>query len=82
MTTAQEVLAKMTASSKVVDRLVKHHERVMMDLLRYGTAWVVGARVGAQRARKLRRRGEQVFFVHRTSTGKAVYTWMLSLIHI
>lgn len=42
-----------------------------------GRALRVGGRVvHAQRARKLRRRGEVVRFIGLTSTGKAMYRWM------
>lgn len=55
------------------------NNHILQDLAVYGTAAAISRRVSPRRARKLRKRGESVQYVGRTSTGKAVYGWMLRI---
>ena len=45
----------------------------------YGTHVAIGREVCARRARKLRKRGESVRYVGRTTTGKARYSWLRTI---
>lgn len=77
--TAQEILMKDLMSHPKVAKFTRHFEVVASDMAIYGTHVAIGRRVSANRARKLRRRGESVCFVGKTTTGKFVYTWRLRI---
>ncbi len=74
--TSQEIVMKALMSQPKIAKLTRHFEVVARDLAIYGTHVAIGRRVSANRARKLRRRGESVRFVEKTTTGKFVYAWL------
>ena len=76
MTTAQEIELKAAEVRPKIEALAKGVETMLRDLATYGTHIAIGREVCARRARKLRRRGDEVFYVGRTKTGKARYSWM------
>lgn len=73
MSTADETQLLMRASEQrlaVVQRAFYEQVTTGMSM-----TWTGLRVVSSQRARKLRRRGEAVWFSGRTSTGRAVYAW-------
>lgn len=76
MTSAHEIALKLVATDKIVARISRRLEIEMKDLIVYGLHVAVGRNVCARRARKLRRRGEDVRRSGFTTTGKTRYTWM------
>lgn len=76
MITAQEIELKMLMTMPRSAALTRHVEAMTRDLVRYGTHVAIGREVCARRARKLRKRNEDVRYVGRTTTGKARYRWM------
>lgn len=76
MSTAREIEAKLKATAPVIGAFASavnvSIERVVHDLEYLSN----GREVCAKRARKLRRRGDQVRFVGSTTTGKARYRWL------
>lgn len=75
MTTAQEIELKAAEVRPKIEALAKGVETMLRDLVTYGTHIAIGREVCARRARKLRKRGDDVRYVGRTSTGKARYSW-------
>ncbi len=76
MTTAKEIEILMQAAKPKNDAIARILAGVMRDVVHHGMHIAVGRNVGATRARKLRRCGEDVRFSGRTKTGKARYRWM------
>lgn len=76
MSAATEILARMEEMTPKVEALHRHFENRTRDLMVYGTSVAIGRGVCAKRARKLRRRGEDVRYVGRSKTGKPRYCWM------
>lgn len=76
MGTAQEIEMKIAAAMPRLEAITRHVETMVRDLATYGTHVAIGREVCARRARKLRKRGEDVRYVGRTTTGKARYSWM------
>ena len=76
MTTAQEIRLKAAEVIPKIEALTRGVETMLRDLATYGTYFAIGREVCARRARKLRKRGDSVRYVGRTSTGKARYSWM------
>lgn len=76
MSTAQEIAMKIQASDKVIARMAQRFESHFHDCITYWMALAIGREVSARRARKLRKRGDDVRYVGRTKTGKARYSWM------
>ena len=76
MTTAQEIELKAAELKPQIEALTRSVETMLSDVSTYGTHVAIGREVCARRARKLRRRGEIVRYVGRTTTGKARYSWM------
>ena len=75
MTTAQEIELKAEEIRPKIEALANGVETMLRDLVTYGSHIAIGHEVCARRARKLRRRGEDVRYVGRTKTGKARYSW-------
>lgn len=75
MTTAKEIELKMQMAMPKLHVLARSFETLQRDLVDYGMHVAVGRNVSAPRARKLRRRGEDVRYVGRTETGRARYRW-------
>lgn len=76
MSTADEILTLMAdAEARMAPARAALGEafRMMSDKL---IVMTFGREVCARRARKLRRRGEQVHFTHRTGPGKKRFRWM------
>ena len=76
MATVQEIEMRMAEALPKLKSIARYVEGMTNDLLNYGTHFAIGREVCARRARKLRKRGESVRYVGRTSTGKARYIWM------
>lgn len=76
MSTAQEIIAKMMATDKVVAGIRRALEVQMRDVMVYGLHVCAGREVCARRARKLARRGEAVMPFGTTKTGKRRFSWM------
>ena len=76
MTTAQEIELKALMTMPRIAALTRHVEAMARDLVTYGTHVAIGREVCARRARKLRKRGESVRYIGRTTTGKTRYSWM------
>lgn len=76
MSTATEILMRMNEAQPKIDAMMRRISPMMHYLLSYGTAVALGREVSEKRARKLRRRGEDVFFRGRSKTGKPRYCWM------
>ena len=76
MTTAQEIELKAAEARLKIEALAKGVETMLADLVAYGTHVAIGREVCARRARKLRKRKEDVRYIGRTKTGKARYSWM------
>ena len=76
MTTAQEIELKAAEVRPKIEALAKGVETMLRDLVTYGTHVAIEREVCARRARKLRKRGVDVRYIGRTSTGKARYSWM------
>lgn len=76
MSTANEIQLKQAAFDKVAARLSRRLEIEMRDVFIYGLHVSIGRTVCARRARKLRRRGEDVRRFGATSTGKYRYSWL------
>ncbi len=76
MTTAKEIEILMQAAQPKNDAIARIFAGVMRDVVHHGMHIAVGRNVGAARARKLRRRGEDVLHVWKTKTGKSRYRWM------
>ena len=79
MTTAQEIELKMLMTMPRIAALTRHVEAMTRDLVTYGTHVAIGREVCARRARKLRKRGENVRYIGRTTTGKARYSWLRTI---
>lgn len=79
MTTAQEIEMKALMTLPRLEAITRHVEAMTRDLVTYGTHVAIGREVCARRARKLRKRGESVRYVGRTSTGKARYSWLRTI---
>lgn len=76
MSTAIEMQLKMAAADKMLARIYRRLEVQIDDLLVYGMHIAIGRTVCARRARKLRRRGEDVRRTDMTATGKSRYSWL------
>lgn len=76
MTTAQELELTAAEVRLRMEALSKAVETTLRDTMTYGTYVAIRRQVCARRARKLRKRGESVWYVGRTKTGKARYSWM------
>lgn len=76
MSTALEILARMAEARPMVEALSRSFENKVRDLMVYGTFVAIGREVCAKRARKLRRRGEEVRYVGPSKAGKPRYRWM------
>lgn len=76
MSTALEIQLKMAGYDKVIARISRRLEIEMKDVFIYGMHIAIGRTVCACRARKLRRRGEDVRRSGMTSTGKYRYSWL------
>jgi hypothetical protein len=79
MTTAQEIEIKAAEAAMMIHGFVGRLDTMRKDLTTYGMHVAIGRHVCARRARKLRKRGEEVRYLGRTTTGKARYTWMKRL---
>ena len=75
MTTAQEIELMAKIAQPKLAAIARAFGALQLDLVDYGMHVAFGRKVGAVRARKLRRRGEDVRYVGRTETGKARYRW-------
>lgn len=75
MTTAQEIELKAAMIAPKIAAFARQIEAMTNDLAIYGTHVAIGREVCARRARKLRKRGEDVRYHGRTKNGKARYTW-------
>jgi hypothetical protein len=75
MSTAQEIELMAKIAQSRLAAIARGFETLQRDMLTYGMHVAVGRNVGTVRARKLRRRGEDVRYVGRTETGKARYRW-------
>ena len=75
MTTAKEIELKMQMAKPGLDALTRSFETLQRDMVHYGMHVTFSRNVSAARARKLRRRGDDVRYVGRTETGKARYRW-------
>lgn len=76
MATGQEIEVKAAEAMAKIEALAKDVETMLADLVTYGSHVAIGREVCARRARKLRKRGDSVRYVGRTTTGKARYSWM------
>ena len=76
MGTAQEIELKAAEVRPKIEALARGVETMLHDLVTYGTHIAIGREVCSRRARKLRKRGEDVLYVGRTKTDKARYSWM------
>jgi hypothetical protein len=76
MSTAIEILARMAEAQPRVEALSRSLDIKMRDLMVFGTFIAIGRDVCAKRARKLRRRGEDVRYVGQSKSGKPRYRWM------
>ena len=76
MNAAQELLMKAAAARPLMDARSRQMRAMLDDLAIYGTYVAIGHEVCARRARKLKRRGDNVRFCGRTKTGKSRYRWM------
>lgn len=76
MSTATEILIMMSKVQPKIDAMMRRQEVVLRDLVIYGTSIALGREVCAKRARKLRRRGEDVRFSGLSKTGKPRFCWM------
>jgi len=76
MTTAQEIELKAAEVRMKIEALARGVETMARDIVTYGTRVAIGREVCARRARKLRKRGDDVRYVGRTKTGKARYSWI------
>lgn len=76
MTTAQEIELKAAELKPQIEALTRSVETMLRDVATYGTHVAIWREVCARRARKLRKRSEDVRYVGRTKTGKARYSWM------
>lgn len=74
--TVREIVLKLAESDKAMAGILRHTKAALEDLHVYGTHISVGRQVCARRARKLRRRGEDVLLIGRTKNGKALYSWL------
>lgn len=74
--TGQEIELRRAVMAPKVAAMIRHLESMMKDLLIHGMHVALGREVCARRARKLRKRGEDVRYIGRTKTGKARYRWM------
>lgn len=79
MTTAQEIELKALMTMPRIAALTRHVEAMARDLVTYGTHVAIGREVCARRARKLRKRGESVRYIGRTTTGKTRYSWLRTI---
>ena len=79
MTTALEIELKALMSQPRMVAITRHVEAMARDLVTYGTHVALGREVCARRARKLRKRGESVRYVGRTTTGKTRYSWLRTI---
>lgn len=73
MSTASEILLMHESAMR---RLAQNLEVAIQDMIVYGTHVAMGREVCARRARKLRKRGEDVRYARSSATGKARYRWM------
>ncbi len=76
MSTATEILMMMSKVQPTIDAMMRRQEVVLRDLVIYGTSIALGREVCAKRARKLRKRGEDVRFRGLSKTGKRRFCWM------
>lgn len=76
MSTAAEIQAMMAEVAPTFKAIQRALESRMSDLLNYGASIALGREVSAKRARKLRRRGEDVRYLGTTKTGRFRYCWM------
>lgn len=76
MTTAKEIELKMAEAMPRIAALSKGLEATFRDLAIYGMHVAIARDVCARRARKLRKRGEDVRYFGKTTTGKARYRWI------
>lgn len=79
MTTAQEIELKAAEVLPKIEEMARGVETMLKDLVTYGTHVAIGRDVCARRARKLRKRGDSVRYIGRTTTGKARYSWMRTI---
>jgi len=73
MTTAKEISVRMEMEMVKISHLRNQIEKSVNQPMAFK---LISRKVCAKRARKLRRRGENVQFYTHTSTGRAVYGWM------
>lgn len=78
MSTAQEIEAKIAAALPAFRGI----SRALEQYLNAGVGFTVGRTVCARRARKLRKRGEVVYFIGQTRNGKARYEYRMLLTRI
>lgn len=76
MTTAQEIELKAAEVRPRIEALARGAETMLRDLVTHAAHVAIGREVCARRARKLRKRGDDVRYVGRTKNGKARYSWM------
>lgn len=79
MFTAQEIEIKVRQKVRDLEPSTKFSEGKLYDLIAYGCHFSVAREICARRARKLRKRGEDVKFYLNTRNGKARYTWELRI---
>jgi len=79
MTTAQEIELKALMALPRLAAITRHVEAMTRDLVTYGAHVAIGREVCARRARKLRKRGESVRYIGRTTTGKTRYSWLRTI---
>lgn len=79
MTTAHEIELMMKAAQHKLSALARSFEAKQQDIVGAGLHLAFGRNVSAARARRLRRRGEDVRYIGRTETGKARYRWWIRI---
>jgi hypothetical protein len=75
MSTATEIIMLMNESARSVDLLASDAGKMLHDLGTFGTSFGRRREVCAKRARKLRRRGENVRYCGLSKTGKPRFYW-------
>ncbi len=76
MSTAKEIELTMQQAQPKIEAIAQAFEALMPGMMSDCLHIAIGRKVSAKRARKLRKRGDDVRYAGRTETGKARYRWI------